>query len=112
MRRELDLETPWLRVELVERLTRLADPQWLASVTNSGGTSGTLDETLDFFDDTGVLEEPSDRIGYMLLDQLEADAMYALGSALQKALEESAHRDWRPVAHASRDAIQLLQRYE
>lgn len=60
------LQTPWLRDELIDRLSRLADPEWLAAATPGGGCSDAIDEILDFFDDTGVLDEPAARIGYGL----------------------------------------------
>lgn len=108
MPHEADLKTPWIRDELLVQLGRLADVAWLAAATSVKGGSDALNEVLDFFDDTGALDEPDERIGYFLHDQSEADAMSALSTILQEVLDMGMDRDWNPVTRAAHEALQAM----
>lgn len=109
MRPEVDLQTPWLRDELISRLDQLAGLRWMEGATSSERTA-LLDQILDFLDDTGVLDEPGERIGHILFNQPEADAMTALGIALERVLGPCTDRDWNSVGIAAREALQVLMR--
>lgn len=78
-----NLETPWLRAELIQILRNFSDPMWL---TRAMGDRSRPDRELaaayDFLDDTGVLDAPVGRIGYLLLDEEEAAAMQELATIL------------------------------
>lgn len=101
-----DLETPWLREQLVENLRDLASPQWLDAAL--AGDGHQLDWTLDFFDDTGVVDEPAGRIGFILLDETEAAALARLGAALDPALDDHAAGAQSPVWQAVASAAQAV----
>jgi hypothetical protein len=64
---------------------------------------------LDFFDDTGLLDDPGGRIGVLLLNQDEADATSAMGLVVERLLGERGRRDWKPLADASRTLLAVLQ---
>jgi len=111
MRPNSELETPWLREELLEHLATLSDPAWLSrAIDVNGRANDTMDPLLDFFDDTGVVEEPAGRIGYILLDQNEADALAMLGAAVDEALANPSVKRWHAVAAAAREALTVLSR--
>jgi hypothetical protein len=110
MRPNSEIETPWLRHELLEHLAELSDPAWLSrAIDVNGRPNDTMDPVLDFFDDTGVVEEPGGRIGYILLDQNEADALATLGVAVGEALENLSLDRWQTVAAAAREALAVLR---
>jgi hypothetical protein len=67
-----------------------------------------LDATLDFLDDTGVVDDPAGRIGYILYDEREAAALKRLGDALDAALASGDRDQWLKIAPAARDAHQVL----
>jgi hypothetical protein len=111
MPRDRGLQTPWLREELVDHLMELSDTAWLLSVVDAaGGPTDALDEILDFLDDTGVVDEPAGRIGYILEDDGEVAAMSTLGAELRSALVARADPHWRAVADAAGVALAVLQR--
>jgi RHS repeat-associated protein len=111
-----NLSTPWLRAQLAEYLGSLVDEQWLSDgLRHSAESGGEFDQMLDFFDDTGVLDEPGGRIGYILVDETEAGLMADLGRAFDKALAISAaggrlegSDPWRDVRVAARRALDGL----
>ncbi|MGW6056065.1 SCO4402 family protein [Streptomyces sp. NPDC055189] len=111
------LQTPWIRDQLLDWLAKLGDRGWQKeNWGNPDAAASTLDEVLDFFDDSGVLDEPSGRLGYVLLDDGEVSAMMALNSALDVVLSSPAGSDeeiirsraWGDVVAAARDALELL----
>jgi hypothetical protein len=99
----VSLDTPWVRDELREHLSRLADLAWLLQAT-----SEELDELLDALDETGVLEDPGDRIGYVLRDEGEAVAMAKVGLRLNYAQQDPTEEGWRSVAEAARAALDAI----
>ena len=104
------LQTPWLRDELRVHLANLSKEQWVtAELDNECRPGDALDEVLDFLDDTGVVDAPETRIGYVLLDEQEAAAMRQLGSILDAALDERAHDRWLEVAAAARKGLAALK---
>jgi len=109
-----ELQTPWVRAELIEWLVRLSDRGWQEEnwMSRDPGNSG-LDEALDFFDDSGVLAEPRGRLGFVLVDEEEVAAMQALNSVLDRAISAPSSSDeeiiqtraWGDVIDASRGAL-------
>ena len=71
-------------------------------------TDSPFDEILDFFDDTGVVDEPAGRIGYVLKDEGEAAVLAEFGEVLHEALNESAPERWHLVALAARRVLEAL----
>jgi hypothetical protein len=108
MHRETELQTPWLRQQLIEVLEQFSRLDWLIDSTGDGGFSQELDRALDFFDDTGVLDEPGDRIGYILRDQHESDAMETLSDCLSRLLATRDPTDCRRVVSAAGAALNVL----
>jgi hypothetical protein len=105
----MELRTPWLRDQLRSHLLHLADAQWLDEVVSCADGGGeALDQVLDFLDDTGVADEPAGRIGYLLYDEREAEAMRRLGRALDGALGGRVADQWRSVSAAARRALDTL----
>lgn len=112
-----DLQTPWIRSQLVDWLVKLGDRDWQEEHWGDqvAGVSG-LDEVLDFFDDSGVLAEPSGRLGYVLADDEEVSAMAELNFALDSVLSSSASTDaevihshgWGDVVAAARKALKAM----
>lgn len=103
------LETPWLREELMERLRDLGDIGWLSATLDADGRpEAALNAMLDFLDDTGVVDDPVGRIGYILYDEREATALRRLGAQVEAALSSSEADRWLKVAPAARDALQVL----
>ncbi|MGA6871300.1 SCO4402 family protein [Streptomyces sp. NPDC003509] len=115
-----NIQTPWVRSQLVDWLVKLGDRDWQEGhwVSQDPRVSG-LDEALDFFDDSGVLVEPSGRLGYVLVDDEEVSAMAALNSALDSALSSPASSDeeivhsqaWGDVVAAAREALTVMGDY-
>ena len=66
------------------------------------------DELLDALDETGVLEDPGDRIGYVLRDEGEAVAMAKVGLRLNYAQQDPTDDGWRSVAEAARAALDAI----
>jgi hypothetical protein len=107
--RDVQLQTPWLRDQLREHLERLSDGEWLVSVApRHDPTDSQFEEILDFFDDTGVVDEPAGRIGYVLKDEGEATALAEFGEVLGEALNESVPERWHLVALAARRVLEAL----
>ncbi|MCX4826000.1 hypothetical protein OG883_40710 [Streptomyces sp. NBC_01142] len=112
-----DLQTPWIRSQLIDWLVKLSDREWQEEnwASQAPGASD-LDEALDFFDDSGVLAEPTGRLGYVLVDDEEVSAMAALNSSLDSVLSSSVSSDaemihsqgWGDVVAAAREALKAM----
>ncbi|MFJ6568005.1 hypothetical protein ACIQNU_11305 [Streptomyces sp. NPDC091292] len=112
-----ELETPWVRAQLIDWLVRLSDRGWQEEnwMPRDPGNAG-LDEALDFFDDTGVLAEPRGRLGYVLIDDEEVAAMQMLNSVLDLAISPPSSSDseiiqtraWGDVVDAARGALAAM----
>jgi hypothetical protein len=103
-RRTVPLDTPWIRDELREHLSRIADATWLQT---AAGTP-ELDELIDAIDETGVLEDPGSSIGYILHDEREASRMATLGLRLNHVLDDPTEDGWQSVSQAARTALDAL----
>lgn len=112
-----DLQNPWVRAQLVEWLVRLSDKSWQAeNWTPDREGAFDLDEALDFFDDSGVLAEPEGRLGFVLVDDVEVEAMQALNYVLDRVLPQLPSDDtriiqtqaWSDVVEAAREALAAL----
>lgn len=95
------LDTPWLRDELCEHLSRLAAAQ-------PDGAGPEFDEFLDFLDETGVAEDPGGKIGYILRDEREASVMATFGLRLEHTLSDPSDDGWQSVSDAARTALAVL----
>ncbi|WP_443046279.1 SCO4402 family protein [Streptomyces sp. NBC_00335] len=111
-----DLQTPWIRTQLIDWLDKLGNRDWQEEnwLRQPSGGSG-LDEALDFFDDSGVLAEPSGRLGFVLFDDVEVSAMTVLNSALDSALSSASNdaeiihsQAWGEVVAAAREALNIM----
>ncbi|MGW6776112.1 SCO4402 family protein [Streptomyces sp. NPDC055037] len=104
-----------MRDQLVDWLVKLGDRDrqevnWISA----GGSA--LDHMLDFFDDTGVLDDPMGRVGFILRDEEEASVMGKLGSAIDRAIQAAPGSDagmirshtWEPVVAAAREALSVM----
>ncbi|GAA2417951.1 hypothetical protein GCM10010433_16510 [Streptomyces pulveraceus] len=109
-----ELQTPWIRAQLLEWLVRLSDRSWQEeNWTSRGPENSGLDEALDFFDDSGVLAEPCGRLGFVLVDEEEVAAMQALDSVLDNVISAPSLSDveiiqsraWGEVVDAARRAL-------
>lgn len=109
-----NLETPWLRSELIQILKALSNQAWLECAMDDEGRPGhDLAVVYDFFDDTGVLDDPDRSIGYLIFDQEEASAMQNLGIELDSAIRaHTAPGPWRRVADAARSALTRLESHD
>jgi hypothetical protein len=118
----MDLETPWLRDSLCHWLERLASSDRRENDRSAGGGEGIdtddeFDQVLDFFDDTGVLDDPVRAVGYILRDDREVEAMRSLGVACDAVLDLSestldaivATSQWEEFVGASRRALDVLR---
>ncbi|MGW3649315.1 SCO4402 family protein [Streptomyces sp. NPDC000878] len=112
-----DVQMPWLRNQLVEWLRRLSSREWQEKNWLPVAQAGVgFDDALDFFDDTGVLDEPSGRIGFILLNDREAVALEDLNRILDGAVsgrgmsdEEIIHSaGWADVVAAAQRALVVL----
>jgi hypothetical protein len=71
---------------------------------------------LDFFDDTGVLDGPMGRVGFILRDEGEVHGMRRLNSAIDQTIQASPGSDvgmirwqsWELVVAAAREALQVM----
>ncbi|GHE73658.1 hypothetical protein GCM10018785_47230 [Streptomyces longispororuber] len=71
---------------------------------------------LDFFDDSGVLDEPLGRVGFVLTGLEEVEAMESLGAALDRVLSVKPSCDaetvrlceWLDVVAAARNALGVM----
>ncbi|MFH9861392.1 hypothetical protein [Streptomyces sp. NPDC017202] len=110
-----ELQTPWLRDQLIEWLLKLGDRSWLQENWASPG-SVDLDRMLDFFDDTGVLDDPVGRIGFILRDEREAEIVRKIDSIIEQAIrgdsggdvEMICSRPWGSVMAIAREALKLM----
>ncbi|MFD0023583.1 hypothetical protein [Streptomyces sp. NPDC058382] len=112
-----DLQTPWIRAQLIEWLVKLSDQDWQqGNWVNVDSDSSGLDGALDFFDDSGVLAEPGGRVGYVLVGDEEVALMKALNVALNSVLSSATSGDeeiinsqeWLDVVAAAREALKLM----
>ena len=67
---------------------------------------------MDAIDETGVLEDPGDRIGYVLRDEGEAVAMAKVGLRLNYAQQDPTEEGWRSVAEAAAPRSTRSQRLQ
>jgi hypothetical protein len=103
------LQTPWLREQLIEELLKLSDPVWLARVVDtSGRTKAEMDAVLDFLDDTGVVDDPSGRVGHILVDDAEARVLERLGAAVGRASGPPSSETWKAVVLAAGEALRYV----
>ncbi|MGV9559217.1 SCO4402 family protein [Streptomyces sp. NPDC003401] len=114
-RDDAELQTPWLRDQLIDWLLEISDRDRLQEdLASSGGAA--MDRMLDFFDDTGVLDEPVGRVGFILRDEGEVEVMRKLNSAIDQAIQESSgsdvgmihSRSWESVMTAAREALRVM----
>jgi hypothetical protein len=95
------LDTPWLRDDLREHLSRLA-------AARPEAESPELEAFLDFLDETGVAEDPGSAIGYILRDEREASVIATLGLRLDHTLDDPTDDGWDSVSDAARSALAVL----
>lgn len=101
------LTAPWLRTQLIEALSLLADRDWLVTNVGIDGLgSDALSGVLDLLDDTGAVDEPDQQVGAFLLRD-EVDHARMLGRALESALG-SAPGQWSSVSHAAKALLRQL----
>ena len=62
-----------------------------------------LTNLFDFFDDTGVVDDPGGRVGYVLRDAREAAPMATVGVKLNEALDAASREAWQDVAAEARE---------
>ncbi|MFJ8532061.1 hypothetical protein [Streptomyces sp. NPDC093591] len=109
------LQTPWLRAQLIEWLVKLSDRGWQEGNWTSAGDSA-MDDMLDFFDDTGVLDDPTGRVGFILRDEREVSVMKDLNAAVDRAITSTAESDreiiqsqpWDTVVATAREALRVM----
>lgn len=109
------LQTPWLRDQLIEWLLKLGGMSRPQENWDSPGDAA-LDHMLDFFDDTGLLDDPVARIGFILRGEGEAQAMRKLGSAIDQAIQSNSGSDvevirsgpWESVTAMAREALRAM----
>lgn len=79
---------PFVRGDVIFSIATLADPEyqqrvWIDHIYPTENYYDAFDETIHtLYDDTGVMENPMEAIGYVLRSQAEAEAMYPLRYAL------------------------------
>ncbi|MFD3621066.1 hypothetical protein ACFWWT_38750 [Streptomyces sp. NPDC058676] len=107
-----ELQTPWLRVQLVDWLDKLGDREWQEqNWRRVPKCAPSLDNALDFFDDTGVLDDPYGRIGFILLNDREAAALEEFDSALERATAAGGDNDAEIIQSPLwEDVVRLAQR--
>jgi hypothetical protein len=114
------LQTPWVRVQLVDWLLKLSDRGWQENRLTYGDSSGPgLDDALDFFDDSGVLDAPRGALGFVLVNEEEVSAMEELNRALDRAISISSSDEeivrspaWIDVMAAARAALAAMNEKE
>ncbi|MFF2065089.1 hypothetical protein ACFVWZ_25355 [Streptomyces sp. NPDC058200] len=75
-----------------------------------------MDHLLDFFDDTGVLDDPMGRVGFILRNEEEANVMGKFKSAIDRAIQATPGNDagmirahtWEPVVAAAQEALSVM----
>ncbi|MFE3142886.1 hypothetical protein [Streptomyces scopuliridis] len=75
-----------------------------------------MDHMLDFFDDTGILDDPMGRVGSILRDEKEANVMGKLKSAIDRAIQATPGNDagmirshtWEPVVAAAQEVLRVM----
>lgn len=112
-----DVQMPWLRDQLMEWLRRLGSREWQEKNWPPRPRAMVgFDDALDFFDDTGVLDEPSGRIGFILLNSREAAALEELNQVLDEAITGTGMSDaeiirspgWDGVVAAAAHALTVM----
>lgn len=100
--------TPWLRSQLIEGLSLLANQDWvLAAVNDPESPSVELDRVLDLLDDTGAVDEPENQVGAFLLGD-EVGPAWSLGRALDSALGISERGPWSRVCIAADQPLKQM----
>ncbi|WP_412775054.1 SCO4402 family protein [Streptomyces platensis] len=116
--RDIDLQAPWIRTQLIDWLVKPSDRGWQeGNWVAHPSSSSRFDDALDFFDASGVLDEPRGRLGYVLVDEAEVAAMAALNSALDSVLtgdssgdeERIPSQEWGKVVKAANEALRTLR---
>lgn len=108
MLRSEEFSTPWLRDQLIDRLLRLSDNAWLTeSLQPTGVPKEALEGLLDFFDDTGVLDEPEAHVGAYLRAE-EVPAVRVLANAVDLAVDRRDRTTWESASRAARDLVGRL----
>ncbi|MGX6738988.1 SCO4402 family protein [Streptomyces xantholiticus] len=110
------LQTPWVRAQLVDWLLKLSGRGWQEDEWVYGDSSGPgLDDALDFFDDSGVLDAPRGTLGFVLINEEEVSAMEELNRALDRAISISPSDGeivrspaWLDVVAAARAALNAM----
>jgi hypothetical protein len=98
------LEMPWLRELLLSALAQLAEREWSREANAS-----ELDELLDFFDDSAVLDDPPECVGLFLYDADEARAITRLAAELDRVIAIRGPAAWDGVAKAACAALARLR---
>ncbi|MEU7305346.1 hypothetical protein [Streptomyces sp. NPDC007206] len=105
-----------MRERLIYWLERLAESDRQAGGRGTINSDEQFDQILDFFDDTGVLDDPARALGYVLRSEGEVEAMRSLSVACNAVLDlpESslmsitATGEWREFVRESRRALNAL----
>lgn len=118
-----DVRFPWMRREIIEAVRVLSDPayQWSAWVRRDLPPGVHDNFTLRvhvLYDDTEVLPDPSGAVGDLLESAAEAEALRALGEALDAVFrklgtgrpDEDYLRadDWDAVVARARTALRTM----
>ncbi|AUH39543.1 SCO4402 family protein [Streptomyces sp. CMB-StM0423] len=117
------LEYPELRAIFLEYLRDLGDAAWQFSwwverASEPEAHSYHFDHFLDFFDDTGVLDVPEQKIGGMLRNEDEVSLCRSLGKALDDVLDTPAETTrelldlpvWHELMRVARETHETLTR--
>jgi hypothetical protein len=117
------VEFPEWREEVIEALRALSDPDHQRRVWVGGESIGpnfydALDERIHaLFDDADVLPDPSARIGILLRDEAEVEALRPLGRLLDEMIEDLgdvpdeqylANPRWSDVVQYAGAALEVL----
>jgi hypothetical protein len=102
------LTSPWIRQEFVECLIGLADEDWLdQALEPNGSPSQALDRVLDFFDDSGVLDEPEALVG-RVIEASEVVAVKQFAEVLDQVLDQGEPRSWKDASLAAGELLRVL----
>jgi hypothetical protein len=102
--------TPWLRRELLEVASKLANRAWLrSSFDTAGRPNRELSAVLDFLDDSAVLDRTQDLFGTILWSGQEVASVSNLATRLDEALATSGDWDaWDRVGRAADGVLSVL----
>lgn len=117
------LQYPNMRVELIEYLKELADPDyqerfWIRGEVREGLMDG-LDFPIDFlFDDTRFADDPERTVGVMVYDEREMTAVVKVVNAIDAVFDDIGleatdeiyvrSRLWPGVIAAASEALRIL----